>query len=71
MLKRLVEWLDRKFPDQVVFTPKYEEMLKGCYGAIILLEDRVKKLEGEVTKINANLGFGAKGTIGLAPFLQR
>lgn len=63
VLKALVAWLDRKFPDKVVVTQKEYDTLSG----------RIKYLEAEVTKFNASLGFagGLRGKSDLESILNQ
>lgn len=52
ILRSVLDWLDRKFPDKVVVTQKDYETLNA----------RLRYLESEVTKFNASLGFmGVRG----------
>lgn len=59
-LKSLVEWLDRKFPDQVVVTKEKFDFLEARLVAMekIVTDQRLKTIEAEINKFNASLGFG-------------
>lgn len=62
ILRAILNWLDRKFPDKVTVT-------KADYDSI---EKRLRYLEAEVTRFNASLGFmGVKNNQGqpqMGPF---
>lgn len=58
ILKALVAWLDRKFPDRIVVTQKDYDILNA----------RIKNMESEVAKLNVSLGFASMAANG--PSLQ-
>lgn len=60
-LKALVSWLDRKFPDKVVITTEtYVELLETVSLHTEAIEkhvERIKELEGQMGRINIQLGY--------------
>lgn len=59
-LRALLAWLDRKFPDRVVVTLAEYNALKSQIEAIqkSVSIERIKKIESEINKFNAAMGFG-------------
>jgi hypothetical protein len=74
MLRGLVAWLDRKFPDRVVVTQlQYDSLVQsfnGMSGNVADLTARVVKLEFEANKFNLAMGYGTHGNA-LAGSLER
>lgn len=59
ILRAVLNWLDRKFPDKVVVTQKDYDAMLG----------RVKNLEMQVQGLNVSLGLGSKIAVGgMGPF---
>jgi len=80
MLRALVEWLERKFPDKIIVTASdYENLrLQGLKNENDFkkvdewakrIDERLKKIEAEINKFNAAFGFGGvAGNLKAGPF---
>jgi hypothetical protein len=66
LLRGLLAWMERKFPDRVVVTQlEYNALsnsLEIISGTLSDLTGRVVKLEFEVNKFNVAMGFGTRGS---------
>lgn len=75
MLKAIVAWMDRKWPDRVVVTQADYDGLKASINSlqIVLNEEKVlerlKRIESEINKFNATMGLSA--TLGKMGAFQR
>jgi hypothetical protein len=60
LLRSILNWLDRKFPDRVEVTPeKFDTLLKrlDILEKAQIADTRIKAIETEITKLNVSLGF--------------
>lgn len=68
MLRAIVNWLDRKFPDKVVLTvdkfkameaevKRHAELLAAYDEHAKKNAERLQKIEAEINKFNASMGF--------------
>jgi hypothetical protein len=75
VLRAFLKWLDSRFPEKVVITQAQLFEMKEKLEVLSSLpsqEERLKRIEAEINKFNAHMGFG--GTMlpkGLAQTFQR
>lgn len=75
LLRELLSWMDRKWPDKIVVTKVIYDELERRIQMLEknqIAEGRLKHIESEINKFNASLGFGGgmnpKGMAALSPF---
>lgn len=71
LLKRFVEWAEKRWPEKVVVTKAEYDVLKAGVDGLLLTvnEKRIKQMEDEIAKFNVAFGFGAqRGMSGVQPF---
>lgn len=71
-LRSFLAWLDTRFPEKVVVTEKDYQELKGRIAALAQMqESEFRTLKGEISKLNAAMGFGSVGAALRAGALHR
>ena len=73
MLKAILDWMERKWPDVVVITQKEFDELKNELKKqneilSVYSPERLKAIEAEINKFNVSLGFGAVANSQRQPF---
>ena len=60
ILKFILSQLEKRFPDKVVVTEADYQILKATVDKLAkesVTEERIKKIEAEISKFNVSLGF--------------
>lgn len=59
LMRGFLNWLDKRFPERVVITQAEFLTLKAQIEVLskALSEERIKKIEAEISKFNVSMGF--------------
>lgn len=73
-LRSFLHWLDTRFPEKIVITEAEFLKLKQAVQKIDELkplEERLQRIEAEISKLNAHMGFGSVIPKGMVSPFQR
>jgi hypothetical protein len=73
LLRNFLKWLDTRFPERVVVTQTEFLNMKAKLDNLekVLTEGRLLKIEQEINKFNASMGFAGPSMKGMATQFQR